>query len=1058
MSSDNKGSGGSSASGERTPITHRTSSISIQSTTTRIVNTGDSVHSTHNSVEITSNMSSSADGDEDILSIEQTLEQVAASQSNNNRDTRTRAGFNSISDALGNLRSRLHRHASSSGQSTSNGRRSVLQRLQDRLQVLDAAHSSRMPLHIMENRRNSMPNLMIHHQEGKEEEREGEEKEENNDRARHRLTAASAPPLQATIFRIDTRETAHYEESTTDGDGSNDMRTNMHRRSSVLFASRIVANRSIIEGSSNILLASGGDGAQTSRRDLLGDRGLSSTGSLRDFEMHVHPSISRRMLSPIEGSDLSGSETTKSTTTKDLADDEELSMSVDDEEFTETEDAEEVVVDTTKSQLYSWGKGPQSLHDDSEDRIPTFGQDDTQKDQLMKVTSRLESKAILAVATGQHHSAAVTSQGSLYVAGKNVHGCVDPVNLSEGEVTSRPMLLDCISHIRVLQVSCGYDHTAVLTSNGSVLTWGSNMYGQLGHRNNGNLKIDSSEYKGPINCRPTGLALGKGRKASSVACGTNYTLVLTQQMSLLACGIPTIAGHRETSQWGTPQEIPSLIGLPLVEMSAGDGHAAVISAHGTVFIWGDNRNGCCGRISSKAVPLPVPVKTPPKPYPNRNKMVADDTAIIHLACGLEHTVLVTRAGDLLVCGSNFSGQLGISASDLQSTSNLVSVNHPKGGTFVSVEAGNGHSLLLDSDGNLWLTFATGLQCILQEKSVLAFAAAGDDNCIAITSSSKLTKTLQRQFSVSVEMQKDPKPIVDTICDDLLAEIECDEDKTPNVEGIANKLEELLHYPQLLNMTLNPKKLDTMFEHLLHTGNVASRQVIANSIEKGMKLGLESLHVGRLMYPEAVRCLLSYIKFFDIRRDKDIVFDVKGELICLYCNTILNIPFEGYRGEFFCLSSFSEFQFIRANLCCLFFSALHDFVLVYTRGLFISSLVKPLLITLNNCAKFSVDDNEVEHYEPSRRAVPVIVAVLSWLHSISEEMGLSEPSDFYSDAVSTINTETLFEDLYRMKKASPHEKSKHFFLTAYPFLLVSCCYNLCTCQFCCIRSPLYVAHS
>ena len=197
MSSDNKGGGGSSSSsgsGERTPITHRTSSISIQSTTTRIVNTGNnmSVHSTHNSVEITSNMSS-VDGDEDILSIEQTLEQVAASQSNNNRETRTRAGFNSISDALGNLRSRLHRHASSSGQSTSNGRRSVLQRLQDRLQVLDAAHSSRMPLHIMENRRNSMPNLMIHHQEGKEEEREKEEEEENNDSTRHRLTAASAP-------------------------------------------------------------------------------------------------------------------------------------------------------------------------------------------------------------------------------------------------------------------------------------------------------------------------------------------------------------------------------------------------------------------------------------------------------------------------------------------------------------------------------------------------------------------------------------------------------------------------------------------------------------------------------------------------------------------------------------------------------------------------------------------------------------------------------------------------------------------------------------------------
>ena len=87
----------------------------------------------------------------------------------------------------------------------------------------------------------------------------------------------------------------------------------------------------------------------------------------------------------------------------------------------------------------------------------------------LRVTSHLGSKSVHAIAAGQGHSACTMSQGALYIAGRNVRGCVDP-NSPEGEVVLRPMLLDCVSHVRVVQVSCGRDHTAVLLSNGSVLT------------------------------------------------------------------------------------------------------------------------------------------------------------------------------------------------------------------------------------------------------------------------------------------------------------------------------------------------------------------------------------------------------------------------------------------------------------------------------------------------------------------------------------------------------------------------------------------------------------
>jgi len=887
-------------------MTKQTSSMSISThsttKTTTIIHKGSStmsVHSTHeSSIEVTSTTSSGGD-DEDILSIENTLEQLSATQ-NETSTTRTRAGFNSISDALGNLRSRLHHHTSRS--SSSNRRSGILQRLQERLHtigknyahmictfttlcthilfylLLDTAHSSRIPLHIMESRRRrSVPNILPQ-QEGKE----GEESKENDER---RQTAASAPPLShtpaapATIFRVDVRETTHYEESTSAPDdntsGSSRRPANLHRRSSVLFASRVVANRSIMEGASNILLASGGMGESTSRRDLLGDRGLSST-SLRDFEMHVHPSVSKRMLSPIADSSHGGSETTSS-------DESSMEVELSDMEAEPVLPEEEVV--DTKSKLYSWGSGVNSLHDDSDDRTPTMDQ--------MQVSSRLDSKSILSVSVRQYHTACTTSQGTVYVGGKNVHGCVDP-NAKEGDVIARPMLLDSISNTRVLQVSCGYDHTAVLSSNGSVLTWGSNMHGQLGHRTNG-IKSPATDYKGPTNCRPAGMVLGLSRKASKVVCGTNYTLVLTQQMSLLACGISSIAGHRDASQWGTPQEIPSLVGLPLVNVSAGDGHASVITAHGTAFIWGENRSGCLGRTSSKALTLPVPITAPSSSSHHgnseNNRMVSNDGAILDVACGLEHSMFISRPGELLVCGSNVNGQLGIPASKLQSTHTITTVHHPTGGSFVSVEAGNNHSLVLDSSGDLWQTDKTdGLQCILRGKSVLAIASGGE-NGIAITAAPKL-KTLERQFSMM--MQEDPKTIVVTI-DNLLLKMDSDPNQDKIGQEIGSKVEELL-MPPILNLILNPKKLDKMFEHILVCGDVTQRQVIANSIERGMKLGLSSLQKSRLIYPEAVRCLLSYIKFFEIRRDKSIVFDVRGEAILLFCDTILNVPFEGYRGE------------------------------------------------------------------------------------------------------------------------------------------------------------------
>lgn len=218
---------------------------------------------------------------------------------------------------------------------------------------------------------------------------------------------------------------------------------------------------------------------------------------------------------------------------------------------------------------------------------------------------------------------------------------------------------------------------------------------------------------------------------------------------------------------------------------------------------------------------------------------------------------------------------------------------------------------------------------------------------------------------------------------------------------------------LNSLFLNPADLDEMFTRIKR-GDLEIKKAIALAIERGLNFGLQSLgNNSRLMYPEAVRCLLLYIIFFDIRHD-NVPFDIRGDSIMLFCDTLLGLPFEGYR-------------------------ALHGWATsLYSSKLFVKMLVRPLLVSLNACLKFHVDENEVQHFQPSRRSVPVIVGVLSWLYTMAEEANLALPTDFYSDGVSEIDVNVLFEDLYRMKKAGKHERSKNFYICAHPFLLSPGC--------------------
>ena len=667
--------------------------------------------------------------------------------------------------------------------------------------------------------------------------------------------------------------------------------------------------------------------------------------------------------------------------------------------------------------VYSWGpQTSSSLHDDGEAK--------TVADAQLSSRSRIgRLSGILSVAAGPRHSACATKEGQVFTCGDNSFGAVDP---SRRDVTSivRPSVLEVLGTAVVRQVSCGWDHTAAVTTTGAVLTWGCNDKDQLGH-------LRSSSDSPTTFCGPKTLVLGPGRRAISVACGNKFTIVLTTRMSVLVCGDDAVSGYKATSPTEEkasrrlPGQLPALVGLPLVSVAAGKGHAVVLTAHGSAYAWGNNAFGSCGRPHPKQLSLPVPIIMPRNhsetplgatPFPNwvqgSGLSMADDVAVVHAACGDDHTVLVTRSGRLLVCGSNSDGQLGTENGKL--VEQVEALNHPdKGRHFRSAEAGNKNTLLVDDVGDVWQMGAgSGLRRVLAGKNILTIAAGGkqcvavavggakhlqfsmtEDERLAASSSGNLAQSLESLVKRVPEEKGDDRPL------------------SSEGEDLVKRTGELLKYPSVLNsLFLDPNELDHLYTEICKVGGEKLRSALSVATEQSIKLGLDSIRTenARLIHPEAVRFLLHYIRFFD-REDDESVFDVRGSCIQSLCEALLNLPYEGFK-------------------------ALMGWISLYPRELFVPMLLNPLLRQLSIALHIDVDANGVEHVKASRKTIPAIVGVLRWLNRASERTGNAKPEDFYSAAVGKIPLELLYEDLRALKNSNPKQRSSSFLICANPFLI------------------------
>ncbi|NXQ42417.1 HERC5 ligase, partial [Catharus fuscescens] len=132
----------------------------------------------------------------------------------------------------------------------------------------------------------------------------------------------------------------------------------------------------------------------------------------------------------------------------------------------------------------------------------------THKPQLVE---RLKGIPLAQIAAGGAHSTTVSLSGAVYSWGKNSFG-----QLGLGDTKDRdcPTYVGALEHWKTVFISCGADHTAVLSKEGLVCTFGAGESGQLGHNSTRNELL------------PRVVAELWGARVTHIACGRWEVLMI----------------------------------------------------------------------------------------------------------------------------------------------------------------------------------------------------------------------------------------------------------------------------------------------------------------------------------------------------------------------------------------------------------------------------------------------------------------------------------------------------------------------------------------------------
>ena len=240
------------------------------------------------------------------------------------------------------------------------------------------------------------------------------------------------------------------------------------------------------------------------------------------------------------------------------------------------------------------------------------------------------------IACGQTHSLFLTSDGSVYCAGKN--------NLGQcGIEMTGNFNLNCILQMipipdlfNITSVACGASHSLCLNKDGKVYAFGSNDYGQCGFLNR---NLDQVVIAKPTLQETLEL---NGCKIGIIRCGAMHSLFIDcEKMEAYLCG------DNLHGQIGNNKKDISTVSLPclfkfdgynIVDGSCGIKHTVLMTdKRNTLLAFGSNDYFQCSS-QSKEVYIFEPYVLTAEEIGIKSKK----ETILRVLCGTDTTVIMTR--------------------------------------------------------------------------------------------------------------------------------------------------------------------------------------------------------------------------------------------------------------------------------------------------------------------------------------------------------------------------------------------------------------------------------
>lgn len=186
---------------------------------------------------------------------------------------------------------------------------------------------------------------------------------------------------------------------------------------------------------------------------------------------------------------------------------------------------------TNEGKCFTWGRGEYGeLGADTQQQLsrpPSAAVEPAKKsaNRLLQVGGPFENTRVVTVSVGNAHSVASTDNGKLYAWGANWSGQLGVGNPKRAGVKDKrmvfcfpsPTLVEALSSTKIARVSCGAAHTAVVSADGQLFTFGCGDGGRLGLGSND----DASQ--------PQLVASLTSMLVLDVCCGSWHSLCLAAQ-------------------------------------------------------------------------------------------------------------------------------------------------------------------------------------------------------------------------------------------------------------------------------------------------------------------------------------------------------------------------------------------------------------------------------------------------------------------------------------------------------------------------------------------------